>query len=116
MLCQVNIQNFFNKKGELKHITDLRLWSLKNVLLEKYHFKESDAQEFSDFLVPLLAFNPKKRVSAFDALKHPWVQPENMNNGHYVKETSNRSNMNEKKSRNSGQQRSGVNEKRNCEV
>ena len=42
-------KNFFNKKGELKHITDLRPWSLKNVLLEKYHFKESDAQEFSDF-------------------------------------------------------------------
>jgi serine/threonine-protein kinase SRPK3 len=87
-------KNFFNKKGELKHITDLRPWSLKNVLLEKYHFKESDAQEFSDFLVPLLAFNPKKRVSAFDALKHPWVQPENISNGHHVKESSNRSNTN----------------------
>ena len=87
-------KNFFNKKGELKHITDLRPWSLKNVLLEKYHFKESDAQEFSDFLVPLLAFNPKKRVSAFDALKHPWVQPENINSVHHLKETSEKRNPN----------------------
>ena len=66
-------KNFFTKKGELKHIKDLRLWGIADVLVEKYNFEKADAIALGDFLTPLLAFNPRTRASAEIALKHPWL-------------------------------------------
>lgn len=39
-----------------------RYWNLKEVLQEKYKLSEKDAQEVSDFLMPMLDFNPQVRV------------------------------------------------------
>ena len=33
-------KEFFTKRNELRHIKDLRPWSLKNVLMEKYDWVE----------------------------------------------------------------------------
>ena len=63
----------FDKSRFQSQKTSRRIWSLKNVLIEKYHFKEEDAEQFSNFLVPLLAFNPKKRIKLKDLLLHPWI-------------------------------------------
>lgn len=63
----------FNKKGELKHITGLKPWGLVDVLVEKYDWPKSDAQEFADFLTPMLDFDPNKRATASDCLNHPWL-------------------------------------------
>ena len=46
---------YFNRKGELKHIHSLKYWCLYDVLRDKYRLSEIDAQELSDFLIPLLA-------------------------------------------------------------
>lgn len=43
------------------------------MLIEKYDFSEQDAQEFADFLVPLLDFNPDKRPTAGPCLQHSWL-------------------------------------------
>ncbi|CAD5215946.1 unnamed protein product [Bursaphelenchus okinawaensis] len=66
-------QQYFNKLGGLLHIPNLRPWSLYDVLVEKYQWPEPQARGFSDFLLPMLEFDPAKRIRATDALKHPWI-------------------------------------------
>lgn len=67
-------RDFFNKKGELKHISKLRPWGLYDVLREKYEWPEKDAMEFSAFLLPMLDFNTDKRATAAQCLEHPWLK------------------------------------------
>ncbi len=45
---------YFNKRGELRHIQDLKYWPLKVVLRDKYLFSEEDATSTADFLEQLL--------------------------------------------------------------
>lgn len=57
---------YFNKKGELKHIHSLNYWGLDGVLVEKYKFSETDALEISDFLLGML----EVRLEATDPQYH----------------------------------------------
>ncbi|XP_053541984.1 SRSF protein kinase 2 isoform X4 [Ictalurus punctatus] len=64
---------FFSKKGELRHITKLKPWSLFDVLVEKYGWSAEDAGHFTNFLLPMLEMVPEKRASARDCLNHLWL-------------------------------------------
>ena len=66
-------KQFFDKKGNLKHIKTLKFWPVQEVLTEKYHFSKEDAQDVADFITPLLDFDPKTRATALDALKSKWL-------------------------------------------
>ncbi|GIY15024.1 hypothetical protein CDAR_526371 [Caerostris darwini] len=66
-------REFFNKKGELRHITKLKPWGLYSVLIEKYEWDPSEAKAFTEFLLPMLAFDPNERATASECLKHPWL-------------------------------------------
>ena len=66
-------KNFFNKKGDLKHIQKLNYWPLDEVLHEKYSFSREDAKEISDFMLPMLEFNPNKRATAAACSKHSFL-------------------------------------------
>ncbi|KAG1670928.1 SRSF protein kinase 1 [Nymphon striatum] len=66
-------KEFFNKRGELRHITKLKPWGLYEVLTEKYEWAPTDAKEFADFLLPMLSFDPEKRAKATECLNHPWL-------------------------------------------
>jgi len=68
-------KDFFSNAGKLKHIKSLQFWHMAGVLSKKYKLSDEDAEELSDFLCPMLTFNPKDRCSATQALKHFWVQP-----------------------------------------
>ncbi|CAG9858551.1 unnamed protein product [Phyllotreta striolata] len=68
-----NSKLFFNKKSELRHITNLKPWGLEDVLMEKYDWSRQDAEEFAAFLKPMLDFDPNKRATAADCLEHPWL-------------------------------------------
>ena len=59
--------------GELRHITQLKPWGLYEVLREKYEWPSKDAQELADFLTPMLEFNPERRATAEQCLRHPWL-------------------------------------------
>ena len=67
-------KNFFDKKGNLKNIKQLKFWPLQDVLTEKYHFEREDAQAVADFMVPLLDFDPKTRATALEALQSDWLK------------------------------------------
>ncbi|CAJ1056185.1 SRSF protein kinase 2 [Xyrichtys novacula] len=66
-------REFFSKKGELRHITKLKPWSLFDVLVEKYGWAHEDAGHFTHFLLPMLEMVPEKRASASECLNHPWI-------------------------------------------
>ncbi|XP_061825371.2 SRSF protein kinase 2 isoform X3 [Nerophis lumbriciformis] len=66
-------REFFSKKGELRHITKLKPWSLFDVLVEKYGWSHEDASHFAHFLLPMLEMVPEKRASAGECLNHPWL-------------------------------------------
>ncbi|XP_023026672.1 SR splicing factor protein kinase [Leptinotarsa decemlineata] len=68
-----NSKLFFNKKNELRHITGLKPWGLEEVLTEKYDWAREDAIDFATFLRPMLDFDPDRRATASDCLKHPWL-------------------------------------------
>ncbi|CAG9767834.1 unnamed protein product [Ceutorhynchus assimilis] len=68
-----NSKLFFNKKNELRHITGLKPWGLEDVLQEKYEWPPKNAREFAGFLKPMLDFDPDKRATAAECLKHPWL-------------------------------------------
>jgi serine/threonine protein kinase len=52
----------------------LKPWGLFEVLTEKYEWPAKDAQEFAEFLLPMLAFDPKDRATAASCLEHPWLR------------------------------------------
>ncbi|CAH0475796.1 unnamed protein product [Peronospora belbahrii] len=70
---QRGLREFFNRKGDLKRIRNLKFWSLQQVLIEKYHFLHHDAECLASFLGPMLRYEPSKRATAHDCLAHPWL-------------------------------------------
>uniref|UniRef100_UPI003D9C9359 SRSF protein kinase 1b n=1 Tax=Danio rerio TaxID=7955 RepID=UPI003D9C9359 len=66
-------KEFFTKKGDLRHITKLKPWGLQDVLVEKYEWHREEAQNFSDFLLPMLDLIPEKRATAAECLRHSWI-------------------------------------------
>lgn len=67
-------KNYFNSRGQLRNISKLKFWPLKDVLIEKYKFSETDAKEISDFLLPMLELDPRKRADAGGLVNHPWLK------------------------------------------
>ncbi|KAF5747843.1 serine/threonine-protein kinase SRPK isoform X1 [Tripterygium wilfordii] len=66
-------RELFDRYGDLRHIRRLRFWPLNKVLVEKYEFSEKDANDMTDFLLPILDFVPEKRPTAAQCLLHPWI-------------------------------------------
>ncbi|XP_040009364.1 SRSF protein kinase 3 [Xiphias gladius] len=64
---------YFSRRGDLRRVGVLRLWSLYDVLVEKYHFRLEEASGFSDFLLRMLDYHPERRATAAGCLRHPWL-------------------------------------------
>ncbi|RDB19263.1 Serine/threonine-protein kinase SKY1 [Hypsizygus marmoreus] len=64
---------FFNRKGELRHINKLRYWPLSSVLHDKYLFPTEEAEALSSFLTPMLRLHPDKRAKASELIHHRWL-------------------------------------------
>ncbi|CAM9603930.1 unnamed protein product [Discosporangium mesarthrocarpum] len=64
---------YFNRKGELRHIHSLKMWGLEDVLVDKYHFARKDAHEAANFILPMLEMDPQKRATAQKMLSNPWL-------------------------------------------
>ncbi|XP_039972150.1 SRSF protein kinase 2-like isoform X2 [Xiphias gladius] len=68
-----NSKRYFNRKGQLQHISKLKPWSLFEILRDKYEWPREEAVQFSSFLLTMLELLPEKRATAAQCLKHPWI-------------------------------------------
>ena len=68
--------DYFTRQGELRRIKELDRWGLHEVLVEKYKLKREEAQQLTDFLLPMLTLDPDKRITAENALKNRWLWEE----------------------------------------
>ncbi|XP_017266691.1 SRSF protein kinase 3 isoform X2 [Kryptolebias marmoratus] len=64
---------YFTRRGDLRRVSSLRLWSLYDVLVEKYNFLLEEASGFSDFLLHMLDYHSERRATAARCLRHPWL-------------------------------------------
>jgi len=46
-----------------------------DLLKERYKWSDDAAQEFADFLLPMLDYDPRRRATAEQCLRHPWLRP-----------------------------------------
>lgn len=67
-------REYFNRRGDLRHISSLKPWGLFEVLLEKYEWPLDQAAQFSDFLLTMLELEPDRRATARQCLQHAWLQ------------------------------------------
>ena len=74
-------KKFFDKKGNLRNIKQLKFWPIEEVLHEKYNFSREDAEDISNFMLPLLEFDPKERATAFEVLKSDWLKTKKVKKG-----------------------------------
>ncbi|PIL33316.1 hypothetical protein GSI_04767 [Ganoderma sinense ZZ0214-1] len=65
--------DFFNRRGELRHIQKLRFWPLDSVLHDKYLLPKEEAEMIASFLNPMLRLNPDKRAKASELIHHAWL-------------------------------------------
>ena len=66
-------QEIFSRKGELRNIHRLRHWALPDVLREKYHFNNAEAEKIANFLVPMLGLLPQDRANAGGMSNSPFL-------------------------------------------
>ncbi|XP_026532013.1 SRSF protein kinase 3 isoform X2 [Notechis scutatus] len=66
-------REYFNRRGELRHIKNLKHWGLYEVLVEKYEWPLEQAAQFTDFLLPMMEYIPEGRATAAQCLEHPWL-------------------------------------------
>lgn len=67
------VDEIFNRRGEIRGIKELNLWPLDEVLVEKYHMDPLEARLLSDFLLPMLEIDPRRRATAQECLCSPWL-------------------------------------------
>lgn len=65
---------FFNSRGQLRNISKLKYWPLKDVLHEKYKLDVKNASEIAEFLMPMLEMDPRKRADAGHMVDHQWLK------------------------------------------
>lgn len=69
-----HVNQFFDEHGNLRNIHDLNTWGLINVLQKRYKLPQREAENLADFLLPMLALDPKRRATAQQMLHHPWLR------------------------------------------
>ena len=95
-----NSNKFFNKSGKLQRIKEIKSINLKDILINKYYFKENEAQALTDFIMPMLEYYPEKRATARQMLRHPWLKMPSNFNYFMNEEEINKNNNKEKKGKN----------------
>eukprot|EP01129_Flabellula_baltica_P014459 TRINITY_DN691_c0_g1_i1.p1 TRINITY_DN691_c0_g1~~TRINITY_DN691_c0_g1_i1.p1 ORF type:complete len:295 (+),score=59.80 TRINITY_DN691_c0_g1_i1:808-1692(+) len=75
-----NSNIYFNRRGQLLKIKNLKFWPLKDVLMDKYKYEEDEAGVISEFILSMIQFIPSQRATATEALSHPFVSGVDLDN------------------------------------
>ncbi|MES1921896.1 hypothetical protein MHBO_003426 [Bonamia ostreae] len=67
-------KKFFKPNGKLKIIAQIDEWKLEDVFREEFGFDRITVQKLTDFILPMLQLDPKDRISAAEALNHPFLR------------------------------------------
>lgn len=59
---------YLTPEGDLRHIRELKYWSLRDVLHSKYRFTQRKSHEIASFLLPMLVWDPAERATALEML------------------------------------------------
>ncbi|OBA19968.1 kinase-like protein [Metschnikowia bicuspidata var. bicuspidata NRRL YB-4993] len=73
--CEL-LSAYFKDSRNMRNITSLKFWPLKNVLVEKYKFNpdNDDVNLLCDFISKCLKFNLEERYDCGSLLDHPWLR------------------------------------------
>lgn len=66
-------RDLFNRNGDLRNLPFMREFPLHMLLIDKFDFVPEDAEEVAAFLVPMLEFDPQKRATASQCLRHQFL-------------------------------------------
>ncbi len=66
-------RDYLNKNGQLLKIKDLKETTILDALMEEDYFSLEEAEKIEQFLLPMLQYDPDKRISAQEALKNEWL-------------------------------------------
>ena len=64
---------YFTSKGKLRNIDVIRIWLLKDILIQKYRIIPSEAESICDFVKGMLTFQPGYRSTARECLENKWL-------------------------------------------
>ena len=61
-------------KGRLRKDLQLCPRTLVDMLTNRYKWPDDDARAFADFLLPMMTYDPRRRATADQCLRHPWLR------------------------------------------
>ena len=64
---------YFTRRNRLRNIPELRIWLLRDILIQKYRIVPGEADGIADFVKGMLEFQPELRHSAQMCLQHKWL-------------------------------------------
>jgi len=61
------------KNYHIKNLDKINRMSIYNILIKQHLFSETHAKSIAEFLSTVLQYNPQKRATAEEMIKHPWL-------------------------------------------
>lgn len=68
-----NGREYYNSRGKLKNNPNITHITISQLLLMNYHLEPEECDEIEDFLLCGLRYMPEDRITAAEALRHPWL-------------------------------------------
>lgn len=68
-----------NRNYHIKGVAEFKRLPITDILIKQFLIDADSAKEFSEFLAEIFVYDPRKRASAFQLLKHKWFNDISIN-------------------------------------